>query len=82
MSLYSGPKAVAITGIVILSDKDRRAVVPALNHMLGLAGQKVAGQSGHLGRLDTVGAQMDKIESDPIFPLGTNNQTHASGRLT
>ena len=67
MPLRGGQEAVEVTGVVILSHKDRRAVVPALDDMLGLAGQKVTGESCHLGRLDTVGDQMDKSSLTPFF---------------
>ena len=67
MPLCGGQEAVEVTGVVILSHKDRRAVIPTLNHMLGLAGQKVSRESCHLGRLDTVDEQMDKSSLTPFF---------------
>jgi len=49
MPLRRSRKTVEIAGIIIVGNKNGRAVIPALNHVLGLAGQKVPRKSCHLG---------------------------------
>jgi len=53
-------EALKKTGVVLLSHENRRPVIAPLDDVQGGARNKEAGQSGHLGKLDTVGAPMDK----------------------
>jgi hypothetical protein len=71
MPLRCGRETVEVAGIVIFGNKNGRAVIPALNYMLGLAEQKVPRESCHLGRLDTADEQMDKSSLTP-FSQGDN----------
>ncbi len=43
----SGSQTVTIKPVVLLGPKNRTAVIPALDHMLGLAGDQVPRESRH-----------------------------------
>jgi hypothetical protein len=74
MPLSCGCETVEIAEIVIFGNKNGRAVIPALNHMLGLAGQKVPRESCHLRRLDTGDEQMDKSSLTPFFLIMSDTE--------